>query len=33
MEPDQEFGRGWLEALARGLAAKGEGPWSTQGPG
>jgi Glycosyltransferase WbsX len=33
MEPDQEFGRGWLEALARGLAAKGEGPWSTPGPG
>ncbi len=26
MEPDQEFGRGWLEALARGLATKGEGP-------
>jgi lipopolysaccharide biosynthesis protein len=33
LEPDQEFGRGWLEALARGLAAQGEGPWSTSNRG
>jgi lipopolysaccharide biosynthesis protein len=26
MEPDQEFGHGWLDALAKGLATGGEGP-------
>ena len=29
-EPDQEFGHGWLEALARGLADRGETPGSAQ---
>jgi lipopolysaccharide biosynthesis protein len=33
MEPDQEFGHGWLEALAQGLAARGEGPWAAGRPG
>jgi len=26
MEPDQEFGTGWLEALAQGLADRGVDP-------
>jgi lipopolysaccharide biosynthesis protein len=32
IEPDQEFGLGWLEALARGLATRGEGAWPARTP-
>ncbi len=33
LEPDQEFGLGWLEALARGLASRGVGPVAGTGAG